>query len=463
MSSTISQHAHSTDQVERATRVPYLVVALQCHRPLAPLARVGLARTETVTLGRGDSCAVERSGREVRIGVTDGRMSERHACLVRADRQWFVEDVGSKNGTMVNGSAITRRHALSDGDVIETGRTFFLYREQTGSGDSVEDIDFSASGDAPDAFVTFSPALRREFERLALVAMGRSPILITGDTGTGKELTADAIHRASGRAGRMVPVNCGGLPDTLVESLFFGARKGAYSGADRNQEGYVQAADRGTLFLDELGDLPEASQAVLLRCLQEGTVVPLGSTTPISVNVRFVSATNKDLRAMIAAGRFREDLYARLSGFRVHLPRLADRREDLGLLLAHTLLKIDPQRAPELQLSRSVARALLRYEWPLNIRELYEVMRAAVALVPPTANEIALEHLPDEIADVLQRPVLQERIDPSDDARLKEQLVELFREHGGNLSRVAREVGKANMQVRRWCKRVGIDPDDFRR
>jgi transcriptional regulator with GAF, ATPase, and Fis domain len=286
--------------------------------------------------------------------------------------------------------------------------------------------------------------------------------MLRGETGTGKEVAARAVHALSKRAGPFVPVNCGAIPVALVESHLFGHTRGAFSGAVRDEPGFVRAAHGGTLFLDEIGDLPPASQAALLRVLQEGEVIPVGTTRAVPVDLRIVAATHQQLEALVARGAFRADLLARLDGFTFALPPLRERREDTGLLVAD-LLRATPD-AERLQLSSEVGRALLQYEWPLNIRELGHCLARACALAKGE-HRLELRHLPPQVRGALEpSPGADEPLGAEgSDARLRVQLEGLLAQHEGNVAEVARALGKARMQVHRWCKRFEIDPERYRR
>ena len=218
----------------------------------------------------------------------------------------------------------------------------------------------------------------------------------------------------------------------------------------------MRSAHGGTLFLDEVAELPEESQVTLLRVLQEGEVRPIGASDALKVDIRVVAATHQDIPARIADGRFRQDLYARIAGFEVVLPALRDRREDLGTLIAAILPRVAPQ--PErITMNHAAARALLRYTWPLNIRELEQALRAAVALTD--TGEIRLEHLPEAIRTYTPSSVPNMR---PEDRVLRDRLIDLLREHGGNIAAVGRAMGKAPIQIRRWCLRMQIDLSKFR-
>jgi DNA-binding NtrC family response regulator len=268
------------------------------------------------------------------------------------------------------------------------------------------------------------------------------------------------VHRLSSRKGEFVPVNCGAVPDSLLESQLFGHTKGAFTGAVGDSPGFVRQADGGTLFLDEIGDLPATAQAALLRVLQENEVVPVGSSKSIKVDVRVVAATHRPLAQMASRGEFRSDLYARLAGCERTLPPLCDRREDLGLIVAALLDQVAPERSGKIRISPEVARTFLRYGWPHNIRELKQALRLMVVLAED--GVLRRQHLPESIAGGA-KPAGEAapRIDLDDD-ELKARLAELLTQHKGNISEVARAMGKARVQIHRWMQRFGIDPAKFR-
>jgi transcriptional regulator with GAF, ATPase, and Fis domain len=260
-------------------------------------------------------------------------------------------------------------------------------------------------------------------------------------------------------------VNCGALPTALVESLLFGHVKGAFSGATRDEVGFVRSAEGGTLFLDEIGDLPPASQAALLRVLQEHEVIPVGATRALKVDVRVVAATHRALESAVSPGVFRADLLARLRGYTHRLPPLAERMADMGTVLADVLTHVAGPRAARLTLTPEAARLLFRHEWPLNIRELQQAMAAAVALA--TEDVIDVPHLPAEVvAPKRSSPAPRAPAVPAkgeEDDGLRDRLVALLHEHDGNVTAVGRALGKAPAQIHRWMKRFAIDPDTYRR
>jgi transcriptional regulator with GAF, ATPase, and Fis domain len=284
-------------------------------------------------------------------------------------------------------------------------------------------------------------------------------------------VAAQAVHALSGRSGAFVAVNCGALPETLVESQLFGHRKGAFSGATEDRPGLVRSAHRGTLFLDEIGDLPLDSQAALLRVLQERQVMPIGATQPVEVDLRLCAATHRPLERLVAQGKFREDLLARLMGYTVQLPSLRERREDLGLITGALLRRVAGERAERVTFAKDAARAIFRHGWPLNIRELEKCLAAAVVLAGD--GPIQRDHLPAQLATTAtttsepkSEPSLEGsnsgiRALSSDDADKRARLVALLTEHGGNISAVARALGKDRVQIRRWLQRFQLDPESF--
>jgi two-component system response regulator PilR (NtrC family) len=249
-----------------------------------------------------------------------------------------------------------------------------------------------------DNIIGQSPKMRPIFELIQTVAPQTSRVLITGESGTGKELVARAIHENSARAqAPFITINCGAFPESLLESELFGYMKGAFTGANDNRHGLFQAANGGTLFMDEIGNMSLTMQVRLYRVLQEGKVRPIGSTEESDVDVRIIAATNKDFEKEIAAGRFREDLYYRLSVIPIQLPSLRERKEDIPLLARHFLEKFRKiMEKPIEGISPEVMRKLEAYDWPGNVRELENTMERAVAL--ETTAEITLRVLPDRIA-----------------------------------------------------------------
>jgi DNA-binding NtrC family response regulator len=243
-----------------------------------------------------------------------------------------------------------------------------------------------------------SAAIRRVIAALRQIAPSNIPVLITGESGTGKELVAQAIHHNSPRARKpFKPLNCAGLSESILESELFGHVRGAFTGAERDRQGVFEYADGGTLLLDEIGDMPMAMQAKLLRVLESGEVVRVGSNEPRHVDVRMVSATNRRLDEMVKRHEFREDLYFRIRGMEIHLPALRERREDIPLLMRHYVQKFAQQFGkPVPELAEDTQLALTRFDWPGNVRQLINVAQHMVVLAE--GNRLEPRHLPPEIA-----------------------------------------------------------------
>jgi DNA-binding NtrC family response regulator len=306
---------------------------------------------------------------------------------------------------------------------------------------------------ATGALSTWAPSLAAQLERLEAIAPSQIAALILGPTGAGKELIARAIHARSGRPGPFVPVNCGAIPRELIGSLLFGHRRGAFSGAHADQPGLVTAATGGTLFLDEIGDLPLELQPALLRVLVEGEALALGATTPTRVDLRVVAATHQDVERMCAEGRFREDLLARLGGFVLHLPPLAERREDLGLIVSALVHRLAGECADRVCFTGDAARTLLLHTWTRNVRQLE--LRLASALQIAGGAPISVGHLGLEPPSALA-PVRSRWTGP--DLERRDELIRVLARNGGNVTVAARELGKARSQLQRWMKKYAIDP-----
>jgi len=246
-------------------------------------------------------------------------------------------------------------------------------------------------------FIGVSDAMQELYRLLQQVAPARSNVFIVGETGTGKELVARALHEASGRSGLFVPLNCAAIPEELLESELFGHKKGSFTGATQDRIGKCELASGGTIFLDEITEMPLALQAKLLRVIQEGTVERLGSNVTTAVDLRVVAATNRDPQQAVSEGRLREDLYFRLNVVRIDVPLLREREGDIPLLAEYFLHKYAAELGRKIPvLSQSVIDCIQAYHWPGNVRELENLMERAAVLCQ--GSEITLEHLPAEIA-----------------------------------------------------------------
>ena len=423
----------------------YLVLCGE--RPLLGGMAFDLSGVTEVVLGRGGPLGASAVGSgAARIDVPDGTMSGDHARLApAADGTATIEDLGSRNGTRVGGQPV-KRGRLRDGDWFVVGRSAFLIRQVTAA---IPAAPFRVSR----PLTTFVPTLAQTFQTAADLAPSKVAILVLGETGSGKEVVAREIHELSRRSGKFVAVNCAALPETLVESELFGYRKGAFSDAREDRAGLIRSADKGTLLLDEIGDLPLGGQAKLLRVLQDGQVVALGSAAPVQVDLRVLAATQQSVDDLVRAGKFRADLLGRLGGFTIVLPPLRERTEDLGLLTAAILERHAGADASSFRLTADACCALLSRRWPMNVRELERVLQAAIELAR-TTREIGVEHLGVE-------PRLGDTAALSPDD-LEAELRRLLRLRAGNVSAVAREMGKARMQIHRWMTQFGIKTADFR-
>jgi DNA-binding NtrC family response regulator len=287
-------------------------------------------------------------------------------------------------------------------------------------------------------------------------------VLVFGETGTGKELVAEALHAASGRPGRLVAVNCASIPPTLAESYLFGHVKGAFTGAHAEAVGVFEQARDGTLFLDEIGELRLDLQAKLLRVLETSKFSPLGSDATRTTNARIVSATNANLRVHIAAGTFRADLFARLAELELVTPPLRQRRADLPLLLEHFLARAAPRA--RFELSVNALESLLLEPWPMNVREVKAVC-ARLALAHPEggrlrSSDVAAARAPSGAASppsASPAPSTSVAALPS-----RDELYDLLRAHAGNVAALATRYGKDRKQIYRWLDQHGLDPRDFR-
>jgi DNA-binding NtrC family response regulator len=386
----------------------------------------------------------------------DERVSRRHAIL-RFDvpaRTAKIED-SSRTGTFVQGRRVTNE-TLSEGDVVRVGDSFFLFRFEP------EGLLEESPDDALSELHGPSLALRTLRRSLSLVGKSSATVVILGESGTGKELAARALHEKSGRSGPFVAVNCGAIPEALVESQFFGHVAGAFTGAKADARGWFRAAEGGTLFLDEIGELPLLLQPKLLRAVEERAVVPVGSTQPVRCDVRIVAATNRDLSDR---EQFRADLFARISEFVLELPPLRARREDILPILARLLGPTQAELDPEL------VAALLLYDYPHNARDL---RRIATQLSVRGAGQAVWDAslLDRALKDVTSRPPEgdsePEPAAGGEESELKsrvptrEELETLLRVHRGVVAEIAKDTGRSRKQVYRWLADYGLSLDDFR-
>jgi len=321
-----------------------------------------------------------------------------------------------------------------------------------------------------DHMIGTSPRMREIFELIVNIAPQPSRVLITGESGTGKELVARAIHENSARSkAPFITINCGAFPETLLESELFGYVKGAFTGANENRRGLFHAAHGGTLFMDEIGNMSVTMQVKLYRVLQEGKIRPVGSTEETDVDVRVIAATNKDLEKEIAEGRFREDLFYRLSVIPIHLPPLRERRDDIPLLVREFLGRIAKTMGKKVDGIEPEAMRLLEvYDWPGNVRELENTIERALAL--ESGNRISAESLPDRIRTHSQHSIAPPShngngaVLPEQGLNLEEHIEQLERSYllaalersGGVRTQAANILGMTYRSFRHYAKKYGV-------
>ena len=422
----------------------------------------------TVVDGPDKDRAFDGGAAELAIGtapanaviLSDPAVSRYHIAITPTPRGHLVRDLGSTNGTMVNGVVIERAY-LAPGAVISLGQSRVRFDALGGE----ERAALSSDPRWGRALGT-SEAMRRIFAVLPRLAESDATILLEGETGTGKGLLAEAIHEASPRAtGPFIVLDCGSIPPTLIESELFGHEKGSFTGATAARVGGFEAARGGTVFLDEIGELPLDMQPKLLRAIEDRVVKRVGGNEPIRLDIRIVAATNRDLRTEINQGRFRSDLYYRLNTFRLRIPPLRERRDDIALLVAHFYRQLSSgDLAPPAELLAELA----RHDWPGNVRELRAAVERAVLLGDPAVWRALSGD--GEASDAAEAPVADEQIaDGTSFRAAKERAVaawergyvrQLIARHDGNLSRAARAVRMDRNHLRELLRRHRISADD---
>ena len=307
--------------------------------------------------------------------------------------------------------------------------------------------------------ITRNQTLKERLAQAKMVAATDARVLITGESGTGKELLARAIHRASPRKNQpFVAINCSAMAENLLESELFGHEKGAFTGATRSHKGLFQAAEGGTLLLDEIGDMPMRLQVKLLRVLQESQVRPVGSTDAIQVDVRVISATHRDLQEMMRQGRFREDLYYRLNVVNIHIPVLDERREDIPLLVSHFLQQIAAEAGQERKVyAPEAVELLVTAEWPGNIRQLYNIVRQNVALSrsPVISGELVQSSLGEHAGKLSS-------FSEARDEFTRNYLSQILQITMGNVSQAARLAKRNRTDFYKLLARHDLNPDSFK-
>ena len=439
MTSTQSESVYESS--ESAQPVPGALLIFSGNTP--QLRAVPVSAKTPVILGRNDVGGVP---------LPDQRVSSRH-CEVRYDGHHFtVSDLNSNNGTWVDGVKLEATAGAPSkalpGSVLRLAQTVFLL---------CADLRPLLAGSVTvEGKVVVGPSYRAALDRIAAAGRTGISVLITGENGTGKEWAAKVFHDAVEKPGPFVPVNCAAITTTLADSLFFGVVKNTHSQATADAPGFVQAADGGVLFLDELGELDLQVQAKLLRVVQEKQVTSVGATTAKSVKVRICAATNRDLRAAIGAGTFRDDLFFRLAQCEVPIPSLAQRREEIPWLLAHALGD-QPVHVSLVEL------ALLR-PWPGNVRDL--ITQAKQAGEAAKGEAVRAQHLAPTAgmptgAGAAPRPRPTNETLPAGPGAPpvlgREEVVAALASNNGNIAGAARTLGLHRTQLYRLMKRHGLD------
>jgi DNA-binding NtrC family response regulator len=398
-----------------------------------------------LTLGSGNVCDVP---------LSDPTISRRHLGVEPGPEGVVLRDLGSTNGSFVQGARFNEL-TLGFGTEVTIGKTVLKYVPNE------EAIDLAPSeAESYGALVGRDPKLRRLFSLLDDVAATDATVLIEGETGTGKELFAEEIHRHSPRKeGPFIVFDCGAVPDELIESALFGHVRGAFTGAVSDRRGAFEEADGGTLFLDEIGELSPAVQPALLRALDKQSVRPVGGTSYTRASVRVVAATNRNLRAEVAAKNFREDLYYRVAVVRMLVPPLRDRPDDIPLLIEHFIRQFRSDRS--LTVAPEDLERLRRHQWLGNARELRNVIERACALSHGSRLEIdeALEERPARAspggAVDLELP-FKDAKGRIIEAFEREYIAALLKRHGGNLSAAARAAEIDRKHLRELLRKHGL-------
>ncbi len=444
-----------SDDVE--TQLPDLTARAPTHRnaPALLLRDAGAERRVVV-----DRRLLLGSAERADVRLVDRLVSRVHAEIELRDDGAWIRDLGSRNGTFVNDLRVIEA-SLPNRARVRVGSTQLLVSYEQPARQPIELWPEERFG----RMIGASTAMRRLFATLHRVAQTASPVLVHGETGSGKELVADAIHGASSRrGGPFVTIDCAALPESLLEAELFGHARGAFTGANQARAGALEAATSGTVFLDEIGELPPAMQPKLLRVLEAGTVRRLGETQHRAVDVRVIGATHRDLAQMVARGELREDLYFRLCVLPVDVPPLRARREDVPALLAHFFGGAVPLSADQLA-------AVVAHPWRGNVRELRNFVERARALDVPTA--LAMLGLAEASTRAAASPAPASATRPAPDAPSLETDYHAFREawidrgeadyvrklldrHGGNVSNAARAAGLARTYLHRLIRKHGL-------
>jgi len=413
---------------------PELGVVVSYCRGVLPWSAAAVA--PTLTVGRDQTAD---------LTVDDAGVSRIHVRLEHRGSGVLVTDLGSRNGTFVNGERVPEPGALAPlGSVIRVGKTLLV---------TLPDVTPYARRHSPDVSgLVGGAALDDARVVIDTVAGTKTPVLVLGDTGTGKEVVARALHDRSERPGQFVALNCAAVPNELVDAELFGHSRGAFSGAVGARAGLFRTADGGTLFLDEIAELPAPVQAKLLRVLETEEVRAVGDDRVVLVDVRIVAATNRDVDEMVDASDFRGDLLHRLSGLRLVLPALRERIEDLPALALHFLADVG------VSISAPALERLMLHAWPGNVRELRNVVRAASEVARRKGRA---EVDPSDVAAVIG--ALATRIgQPSQESELSARVTQVLTDTQGSVPDAAQRLGMSRSVLYETLRRLRIDPKAFR-
>ena len=444
-------------------------------RPVSVPARMravwppGLSWTQSV--GAGSLLIGRIASEECSNPLVHETVSRKHLSVRWDSRrgQHVAEDLGSHNGSRIAGADVGgRQTALADGEILQLGDVLVVYERGLGLS---EDTVQAGANVSEDGVPGQSPSVLVLRSGLGKAATDPSPVLLLGETGTGKEWIAREVHRLSGRGGPLVAINCSALSPQIIDSQLFGHVKGAFTGATADQPGVFRAADGGTLFLDEIGDLPLELQPKLLRALEEREVQPVGSTKTVKIDVRVVAATNQNLAERVESGAFRRDLYARLALWELAVPPLRERRGDL-LAWVDRLYTSWQAKRPQLahtplELSPEAAEAVLLYDWPNNLREIDRLVHELGAT--ELSGPVSLEQLPAwmmaaQPSGAAPTPVPTPTRPPSDGGAApskppvpsREEFVAVFEQLDGNVRGMAKHFGRDRRQIYRWIEAHGL-------
>jgi len=456
-----------------------------------PVARL------SVTISNGMTVEVRLGQKEVKIGrgheadlqLPDPSVSRLHAKVFRVGRQYFLADLRSRNGTHADGKRITQL-ALEDGRMFQVGPFRIHFHRPVSGFPAGEEPTVSpgtkraipgpvaaeplrapkrtgaptATGEAPFGLIGGSSHVRKLVATIRRVAASDVPVLIEGETGSGKELVARGIHDASARRERpFIVVNCGAISPDLIESELFGHEKGAFTGATAQRKGAFELANSGTIFLDEIGELPFSLQPKLLRALEQKEVKRVGGNDLLLADVRILAATNRNLREEIARKAFREDLYFRIGAITISIPPLRDRREDVAPIARHFLSGMgDSVSGPVPGLSPAALDALVSHDWPGNVRELRNAIQRAVVMAESgelTGPDFSFLRQAEKPGAETESPPGLSRWEKAERTNI---LGELARQVG-NKTKAARELGIAKSTLFEKLKKYGIRTTEFNR